>query len=231
MTQSTVERQDHYVAQFPASWIGADNLKVVREFNERCLLTVRDWAASHEPCGVPAIADQRELWRQLHPEAIKRAAHFGAVIIDVQFDNAAWWQALDRDVDGAGTRDGFTWSAQFAGPLTNELLVLAWHVSRWDRRTATVLLGMRPEVAEVIAALSPNLISRAAQRGISELRLRWSDRPSLWRSIVTAAQSGSKALLADAHLQAALLLFGSVNSSLDTGNPSTQKQISRLNAR
>jgi hypothetical protein len=81
-----------------------------------------------------------------------------------------------------------------------EVLMLAWHTARSERRTAAILLGLTPAVASLVAKLGPPGVRRIAARHGAELQLRWSHNLSFWRRLASAAQQGDQDSLTDVHL-------------------------------
>lgn len=55
--------------------------------------------------------------------------------------------------------------------------MLAWHSLRSSRESA-VLLGLLPELAELIAELSLSDIDNIVERRFQHVRPRWEDRPA-----------------------------------------------------
>jgi hypothetical protein len=195
-------------------WKGKDSLDLVYRLNERCLDLLSAVAVNDIPCELAGIAQHRELWSGLDAEAVKRAARFPFVILDVHFTEATWWRQVMISKDASATtstRDD-PWPAKLAEPLMQETLIFAWHSVKWDRRVARLSLGMSSDVAEIIAGLSPRELAEISRRHSSALRMRWQDKADFWSHLLRAARNGDGDTLEEIHLHAKLLLCGELIS-------------------
>jgi hypothetical protein len=196
-------------------WRGSDSLDLVYRLNERSLQAFKDWAASPEPCEVPAIARHREIWSALGADALKRAAQLPFVLLDVHFGDVAWWGRIISGAEVSEVKNGAKdcglpeW---IANPLMQETLVFAWHTVKWDQRVARLSLGMSPGVAESIAAVMPQQLATISKQHSGELRLRWQCDAEFWDDLLRTAERDDQNVLDEFHLYAKLLLCGKVVS-------------------
>lgn len=101
--------------------------------------------------------------------------------------------------------------AEVANKFLSEVLVLAWHTARGDRRVARLVLGMAPPVVEIVRELTPQQLDAVAGLHSGALRLRWHDDQKLWTKLLTATRDRDEETLADIHLREAPLV-GRVNA-------------------
>jgi hypothetical protein len=193
------KEEDHAQPPTPPRWKGGDSSELVYQLNERAFMLLKQSPGPHG-----------ELWSQLDTEALRAAARFPFLIVDVHFLDELWWRSVLRSPHGP-TGEGSSvclWTPETAQKLTNEVLVFAWHTARWDRRVARLVLGMVPPVVEVFRALTPQELDAVSGLQGGALRLRWQDDLTFWTRLVRAARDGDKEALADIHLHAKFLLSG-----------------------
>lgn len=193
----------------PRQWVAASALELVGEVNGRLLEMLTRLAGPERPRSAPQIVGtHRELWRRLDAAARERAAQFPILLADIRFQDEDWWRRAKspQSGHGHGATSRIYFPAKPAGELTRETLMLAWHVARLDRRAATLLLGMSPAVAAMIAALGLQELGQIAARHSRQLRPRWEDVPAFWRSLLVAARSDDRESLYELHLHGFQLL-------------------------
>lgn len=195
----------------PPRWKGRDSLELVYQLNERALKLLSD-AVTNNTADWPVSLQHRELWLALAADVTHRAARFPFVIVDVHFTDEAWWRSVSVNPEGVeqGGLESAYWSRAVSEQLMSETLVFAWHSAKWDRRVACLTFGMLPEVAEVIAALTPQQLAAIPARHSEALRLRWQGDPDFWERLLAAARDGDEDALADTHLHGKLLLSGAL---------------------
>lgn len=202
---SSYKRKEEDPAQppTPPRWKGADSLELVYRLNERALMLLKQSASPHA-----------ELWSQLDTEALRRVARFPFLIVDVYFIDEAWWRSVllnPQGLIGQGSV-GCLWTPEAAQKLTSEVLVFAWHMARWDRRVARLVLGMVPSVVEIFRGLTPQELDAVSGLQGGALRLRWQEDPAFWSRLLIAAREADEETLSDIHLHAKLLLSGALIS-------------------
>ena len=200
----------------PPEWKGAHALKLVRALNERCIQSLVQLAHSRQlKTGVEIVDLQRGLWRKLDPMGRRRAAASACLLLDVQFLNVEWWQwARVHRTGRLRTVGASRLPAKLANELMRETLILAWSTASTDPHTAALLFGMSPAVVGLFGELGPHDIEQIAARHKHQLRLRWEEHPTYWRSLITAAQHADDEALHELHLYSLQLLGSELLSSV-----------------
>jgi hypothetical protein len=202
------------------AWGGAPALRRVHAVNERCLELLSQLARSDSQQANPDIIQRyRSLWRGLNATSRKQAAQTPFLLLDAHFQDAQWWRWA-RDPHAARryrmpTRNSF--SGRVAGELMRETLMLAWSTVAFDRAAASILLGMAPDVSDMIAEWGAHDIERIAARNSRHLRLRWEDFPAFWSGLLTATLKGDQDALHACHLHGIQLLGRELLPLLDRG--------------
>jgi hypothetical protein len=196
-------------------WTGAEALEWVRDLNARCLEAIGK-RLGRAAAARPDEIDQTDidLWRRLDESARHRAARCPYLLVEMRFDDAAWWEDAKRAAMKP-TPNPTVLSAGAAGlgrALANDALTLAWWTARADQRTAMLLFGLDPRVAAVISSLSPVEVRRITARSGNQLRPRWVRNRRMWRDLLSAAISADDEALTDIHLYGIQLLGGDLLS-------------------
>jgi hypothetical protein len=159
--------------------------------------------ATRKPDG-GLLSDCGGMLAALTGEQRDAVAHFPLLLVDMRFQDAAWWTDVGRRP--AQPLIVPSWLAPMPGEsavrLARTSLVLAWHTARVDMDAASVVLGMNDDTGAILAGLSLLDIDSIAVHHYGHLRPRWEDRPSLWRHLLVAAQSSPAALNSDITLRA-----------------------------
>jgi len=194
-------------------WTGTETLDFVHALNDRCL-QVLGHRVSAESCSVlrceafEIVRTRPELWLQLDEAARGRAAKCPVLLLDVRFDNLAWWRdCLGRASNGEESdRPPSAFPAELARDLTAETLTLAWHATRSDARAASMTLGLSPGVAATIAALTPREVQHMAVRHAHQLHPRWESDLQFWGQLLRTAIDGDEEALSEFRLHSLQLL-------------------------
>jgi hypothetical protein len=184
----------------------------VFEVNERCLeLLVH--AARQEPKGsFRLVAELRELLKTSDPAIRRRAACRSFLLVDLEFGNSDWWRGAGSHLSQQARFP--SWRGAFPRAsgtrLARATLLLAWNSLRAARDpvAARLLLGMAPEVGDLIAGLRFDQIDRIAEKRLRFVRPRWDDRPAVWRRILLAARADDQKLMSEFNVYALQLLAG-----------------------
>jgi hypothetical protein len=211
MSESTHGATPDPAPPVPPRWKGINSLDLVHQLNERCFELLCDLAAADtRHTDLPLLADNREIWIRVEPEARHRAARMPFVVVDAKFSDEAWWRhaaASRARVAGAEAfSNGLPHEA--SEQLMHEVIMFAWQTARWDRTVAQLSLGMTPSVADIVAALTPQKVREIAARESHAVEIRWANNPVFWRDVLVAASEGSNERMAELHLHAKLLLCG-----------------------
>ncbi len=202
------------------TWKGAPVLRRVHALNERVLEVLVQLARTdRERIELAIINQHRSLWRGLSTMARRRASLAPFLLVDVRFDDAGWWRSVkDPRVARREVIHPTALTGKMTGELMREALMLAWSTVAFDRNAASILLGMTPAVAAIIAEFGPHDVERIAARYCRHLRPRWEDFPAFWGKLLLAAQDGDEAALRLIHLHGAQLIGSELVALLD-GKP------------
>jgi hypothetical protein len=184
-------------------------LQPLQHANERCIEMLVQAARGDRKGTFPLVAQLREVLSQLTPEIRARAARKAYLLVDFQFGNDAWWQALKvsptRPAPLTPARGSFPRAS--AVQLGRATLMLAWHSVRADVN-ASCLLGISPGVAATLATFSLTELDRIVERRFRHVRPRWEDRPMVWRQLLVTATNADTRQTRDLNLRALQLITG-----------------------
>lgn len=183
-------------------WKGRDSLDVVHRFNERCFQLISNAASTDIPCIVPAIHDNRDLWRDLDDAACSRAARLPFVIVDARFRDVAWWREA---INGAAPVSMPLDHRLLAEQLMEETLLFAAQTVNWSPMVARETLGMSRGVAGLLKGLPPQPLANIWRRHSGELGLRWEQKTKFWRALLLAASGNDTTQLVHCQRDAQLL--------------------------
>ena len=186
------------LAPLPA--LSAPSLAALREINESALALLsdiaHDYSAEPGDFSLPYVA--RRVLQNAAARERAQLADIPALLVDIEFRHTEWWQQVamrpTRMADPAGPRHGTHRRALRS--LTRAALAYAWNIVHQDRPGAQIVLGMSPEVIDVIAGIGPVHLQRIADRALWHLRPRWHDRPALWRHLLRPLARPESARLA-----------------------------------
>jgi hypothetical protein len=183
--------------------------RLIAELNERCLDVLMLLAKRGPPTPRNTLAlHLRPLLRSVRPDVRRRAAQIALPLIDMEFRNSEWWQALKSDSGHCSKHSPPDVPKRAMVQLTRATLIFCWHSVHTDLESARVLFGMSPTVADIIGALRLADIEQIAERQFRHLRPRWQDRPWLWRKLLNAAHSNDHRVVRDFHVHALQVLVG-----------------------
>lgn len=177
--------------------------EAIHEINERILELLVQMARS-EASSVMIRPSVRELLRQTTPEDRKRAAVRAYILVDLEFRNLPWWEAVRRSPEKpfAGYARRNPLPKRSAVPLARTLLMAAREAIRADKEIACLMLGVEPQVADLLSGLQITEIDRIAGHQFPHVEFRWLDRPGIWPSLLLSVSNPREAELAqlDVHL-------------------------------
>jgi len=186
----------------------------VRRLNERglALLTkaaqAGDWTASWK--------EILPLWAHASEGTLGRAACCRMVLFDFNFQRLAWWSRVSNAQPEESPQLRLsTFHTDEAISLARDLLLEAWSAARSLSPVSSLVFGMAPEVATLIARLSPRDMDHVVVHEIQELRPRWENRPMFWKELFHAATQMDDETLANVHLHCLQLLGGEHASTRD----------------
>lgn len=187
------------------------------EVNQRCLEMLVNAARQEQLGHFALVSELGELLLTADPSVRRRAACRSFLLVDMEFGNSDWWGTSGSHPSEPARPP--TWRGSFprasATQLARATLLLAWNSLRAGRdpATARLLLGMTPQVGELIARLQLDQIDRIAQKRFPFVRPRWDDRPAVWRRVLLAARANDPRLMGEFNLHALQLLAGELLGS------------------
>jgi hypothetical protein len=191
-------------------WLRTRALKDVCQLNEYLLEVLSVQAALGTTTSLDVVTRNADLWRKLDATSRRRAAQIPLLLLDLNFQDEAWWQGVVRTADARlSTPHGTTsrsdhWLPEF----TREALMLAWPTAREDRIAASLLFGMAEPVASMIGSLNPQQLDHVSLHYSHQMRLRWAQSQRFWRWLLISAQSDDRNALGEVHLFGMQLLGG-----------------------
>ena len=191
-------------------WSGGILLETVRQLNERGLALLTKVAQTGEDAD--GFASWKEIlpsWAHPSERTLGRAARCPMVLLDFNFHRIAWWRRVvnAHAPGGSWQTTGSGFHTDEAIRLARDLLLEAWSASRSMAPIASLVFGMSPEVAALMARLSPCDLDRVVVHEAREMRPRWGNRPTFWKGLFDAAAQTDDQALAHVHLHC-LQLFG-----------------------
>ena len=204
----------------PAPWAEVADDRLLPgafEVNERCLELLVHAARRESKGSFRLVGELRELLKTADPGVRRRAACRSFLLVDMEFGNSDWWRGAGSHLSQYARLP--LWGRSFppgsGTQLARAALLVAWNSLRAarDPETARVLLGMTPEVGDLIARLKFDQIDRIAQKRFRFVRPRWEDRPAVWRRLLLAARADSTVLMGEFNVHALQLLAGDLMGS------------------
>lgn len=178
-------------------------LAALHEINGRCLDLLAHAARTGAFAPFSLVGEIRAELLSSTPDSRRRAAARNFLLLDLEFRNAEWWQAISRYPEQPFR--GTAWRPPFARRsaigLTRATLMAAWQAIHSDPDAACILLAMDRAVAEVISHLPITTLDRISDRRHRHLQARWADRPAIWRGLLQAAEHGDhgRSYVVDVH--------------------------------
>lgn len=192
------------------------SLAPLKEVNDRCIEMLASAARREQPGSLILVSHLKDVLLRTTPEIRARAAERPILLTDMQFTNAVWWRAARAHPSRPAPLP--SWRGSFPKPaavgLARATLMLAWHGLRSSPQSA-VLLGLLPEVAELIADLPLSDIDSIVERRFQHVRPRWEDRPAAWRHLLLAAESADFRRTRDFNLYSLQLVTGELWTSTE----------------
>lgn len=200
-------RSDRIMA--PHKWGSAPILEAVCQVNEHLVSALSELARLKSPTTV-VVARNADVLRCLDATACSRAARIPLLLLDLQFRKEDWWRnaASASGKYRARTSCASGLPENYAAELTRESLIVTWFAVRHAPQSASLLFGMSNAVAGLLGDLTPQQLSRVAERSSSELCIRWPDKVDFWRRLFVAAQRADVGELSEIHLLGLQLLGG-----------------------
>ena len=177
----------------------------IAELNAQLLELLRQRARAQPPGGVvPAFAGLGPLLQRLGEPALQALARSPYLLLDAGFARPGYWDGAVHEAEDS--RSG-GWLAPAVDPdLVRRTVMLGWHLARANPYAARISLGMTPQCARVIARMRLRDLEMLVDRRAASCRLRWEDRPAVWRQVLEAAVNGPVGQLETLQLRGLQLL-------------------------
>jgi hypothetical protein len=179
----------------------------LQEINGRLLdlmaLAVRE--SSHPT--LPLALELRDILSGMDIAACSRAASCPYLLVDAGFQDALRWASAAIELEPVVTQVG-TFPRKEALELAHMTLTFAWSLVRSHREGASLLLGLSPACAKIIADLRLQELQDIAANHYDWIHPRWESRPEVWRRLLTAAKGANALPLNSLGLQGLHLFFG-----------------------
>ncbi len=202
-----------------------DALAPICDINGQCLQMLVEVARGNPSSADPFLSEILILASTLNSQTLATAARFPFLLLDFGFSEPDWWRDITGDSNESATE--LTWLTPFpratASRLSRSIIMLAWHTVRTDTEAAVVLLGITPEVAGILRSMPIHSIDDLAERHARRLRLRWADRPGVWRQLIACAKHTEIEAAHEFVLHALQLTAGAALPPF--GNPPAAKAI------
>lgn len=184
------------------------SLPALRDLNRRCIDLLAQAAHRRTEHPLSLICSLQTELRASTPASRERAAERAFLLLDLEFGNAPWWQAIvhnpERQIRNTSLHPAFPRYA--ALPLTRATLIGAWRAVCADAHSAQILLGLDATVAELLVSLPATAIDHIAHHAHPHLRPRWADHPAFWRALLGAANRDDSRQLSRVDVQGIQLL-------------------------
>jgi hypothetical protein len=196
----------------PASprWTGAPSIPLAQHLNEQCIGLVCTLATTPSIQELPPfVAQNRDLWRLLEPDARQRVAAFPFVIVNLHFNHVEpWLEAREGRLMSSPA------STLYSGvpprhfeDLALDTLLFARQSAREDVNVAKAMFAMTAGVASLIGSLTLTQIRAIASANTSELKVRWDRDPEFWGELLAACRSADDKALSALRRHAKLLFL------------------------
>jgi hypothetical protein len=158
------------------------------------------------------------MWAHASEATLSRAARCPMVLLDFNFQRAAWWSRVIGGQASVEPRieSSMGFHAHETMPLARELLIEAWSAARSRSSILSLVFGMTPEVSRLMTELSPAELERVVASDIQALKPRWENRRGFWKELLRAASDSDDQTLANVNLHCLQLLGGDLHSTLGT---------------
>ena len=184
----------------------AVSLAQLAEINELALELLAGRAGGDSAGLPPLLRESAGLWRTLRALQRRRMAGCPFLLIEIGFDELA--PRSHGTLAGVReAREEVRWFVEESLPRLSYLtLTYAWHLVRTRRFAARIVLGLREDCIEWLAALSLRQLGECLECSPRFLRPRWAGNPEVWRHLLTAAASAEPADFELARLRGMQLL-------------------------
>lgn len=149
------------------------------------------------------------LWQQLDGPALQRVASMPFLLFELGLDSLPLF--------ARGQASAPVGPPAAAQEFASQVLGYAWHLARANPLGAALRFGMPPGSAAALRELPFGDLQACAMPAASCLRLRWSQRPSVWRRLLVAARCDDREALEQEQLAGLRRLAGELMVITATG--------------
>lgn len=165
-------------------WTAYNTPSLLLDVNETFINLLVTVARRSEQMPGPFFERLRDPLRSAAGKAKLIAKRAPLLLLDINFDDIIWWNAVARDPASGVTDQSPLVPAQDAIELCRAALTLVWHLSRADLPGCLVLAGLSRPVAQTVGSLGLKQIHQIAECQYRSLRPRWEARPALWLGLL-----------------------------------------------
>jgi hypothetical protein len=199
----------------------------VADFNVRGLrlqLTALSAAVAAPPPGVGktaplprALSELASLWLALDAAALRRLAQLPYLLFELGLDTPQLFAQTQIASRVAAPNEASPVPASPAHDFARIVLHYAWHLARANPLGAALGLGMPQLSAAALRELSFGDLEWLAPQAAARLRMRWAQRPAVWRGMLSAASGADTAALQREQLSGLRRLAGDLLAAASTG--------------
>jgi hypothetical protein len=177
----------------------------IAELNAQLLDSLRRCAhRSAVVAYAPLLAELAPLWSRLGEPALHALARCPYLMLDAGFGRPECWGGAVHESTEPRCAD---WLAiALEADLVRRTVILGWHLARANPYVARISLGMTAQCAQLIARMRLRDLEMLVERRAGSCRLRWQERPAVWRQLLEAAATGSIGQLETLQLRGLQLL-------------------------
>jgi hypothetical protein len=167
----------------------------VSSFNSLFLSALHQ-AACERPDRFPLAPELLDGFRQLTAvDCRERAAGIRLCLADAQFSDEAWWELAITAQASQRHPESDSWMGEIDhSPLTQSLLMVAWHGVRSLPSFSRVLFGMSPGVQNAFGKLNLYQLFGLARSPGQGIGPRWPDRTDIWSHVLNEHPDASRTL-------------------------------------
>lgn len=172
-----------------AERFNAEALQPVYELN-RALLDLLIASASQPPSEAQPqiVVSLGPTLLGLETAAREQLARCPMALVDFGFRNIEFWRQVESGQPVLPSLPACFPRLQ-AIQLAQTTLTLAWTLWHSNREAATIIFGLAPECAAILARAGVQAISRIAESSAHCVRPRWETDTTFWRQLIRIAQS------------------------------------------
>jgi hypothetical protein len=194
------------------------------DVNRRCIAALVQMALADRPA-LTLVVHLKDLLARLTPAMHGSSALRTTLLTDMHLAELPWWRKVHdhpkRPLPSPSWLGGFPRSTGLG--LARATMMLAWHSVRAAPQRA-VLLGVTPQVAELLADFSLTELDEIAERNFRHVRPRWEDRPAVWRALLSAMESQDFRKARDFSVYSLQLMTGELCSAIAPRSPCKAKR-------